>query len=336
LNFQTKETKFLIIQTAFIGDVILATALIEKIHQYYPEAKIDFLLRKGNEDILSNHPFINKVIIWDKKNGKLKNLLKLTYDLRLATYEYVINCQRFFSSGFLTAFSGAKQTIGFDKNPLSFWFSKKAKHTISELHETSRNQLLIEHLTDSKPAKPKIYPAEMNLMGFGNPSGKFITISPASVWFTKQFHESKWIDLINSIPNQFDVVLLGGPGDKLLCESIKKDAANPSRICILAGRLSLLQSAAVMQQATLNYVNDSAPMHLCSAVNAPVCAVYCSTIPEFGFGPLSDFSRIVQVKEKLPCRPCGLHGHKACPEGHFKCALDIDNTDLIKVLDESR
>jgi heptosyltransferase-2 len=75
-----------------------------------------------------------------------------------------------------------------------------------------------------------------------------------------------------------------------------------------------------MKYAEMNYVNDSAPMHLASAVNAPVTAYFCSTIPEFGFGPLSENSTVVQTTEKLPCRPCGLHGKRKCPEGHFKCA----------------
>ena len=64
--------KILIIQTAFIGDVILATPLIEKLHQYFPDIKIDFLLRKGNESLLDNHPYINKILVFDKK----KNIYK--------------------------------------------------------------------------------------------------------------------------------------------------------------------------------------------------------------------------------------------------------------------
>jgi heptosyltransferase-2 len=82
----------------------------------------------------------------------------------------------------------------------------------------------------------------------------------------------------------------------------------------------------------MNYVNDSAPMHLCSAMNAPVTAVYCSTVPQFGFGPLSGNSNIVEVSEKLSCRPCGLHGFKKCPENHFKCALNITTSQLLKHL----
>ena len=91
----------------------------------------------------------------------------------------------------------------------------------------------------------------------------------------------------------------------------------------LAGDLNLLQSAGLIEHAKRNYVNDSGPMHLCSAVNAPVTAFYCSTIPAFGFGPLSDDSTINQIKEPLYCRPCGIHGFKSCPEKHFRCGHEI-------------
>ncbi len=107
---------FLIIQTAFIGDVILATPLIEKLGHCYPQASIDFLLRKGNEDLLKEHPYLRKVLIWDKKQGKYSQLLTTLKSIRLEHYDYVINLQRFFSTGIITALSGAKQTMGFAKN----------------------------------------------------------------------------------------------------------------------------------------------------------------------------------------------------------------------------
>lgn len=117
--------KFLIIQTAFIGDVVLSTALIEKLHQYYPEAKIDFLVRKGNESLLSEHPYLHETLVWDKKKNKYRNLIKLLRRIRKSKYDKVINVQRFAATGFLTAFSGAKQSIGFDKNPGVLSFQKK-------------------------------------------------------------------------------------------------------------------------------------------------------------------------------------------------------------------
>ena len=66
--------KFLIIQTAFIGDVVLATVIIEKLRENFPDAQIDFLLRKGNEGLLENHPYLTEVLIWVKKKNKTKNL----------------------------------------------------------------------------------------------------------------------------------------------------------------------------------------------------------------------------------------------------------------------
>ncbi|MDP4826507.1 MAG: hypothetical protein NWR73_02395, partial [Flavobacteriales bacterium] len=70
----------------------------------------------------------------------------------------------------------------------------------------------------------------------------------------------------------------------------------------------------------------------CSAVDAPVTAIFCSTIPEFGFGPLGKKAHVVQTPEKLACRPCGLHGYKACPQKHFACAKGILIRDLLTPL----
>jgi len=74
-------------------------------------------------------------------------------------------------------------------------------------------------------------------------------------------------------------------------------------------------------------------MHIASAMNAPVTVIFCSPIPAFGFGPLSEKSNIIQTIVKLECRPCGLHGYKKCPQGHFKCATTISNQALLASLD---
>lgn len=316
--------KILIIQTAFIGDVILATAVAEKLHLCFPETEIDFVLRKGNESLLANHPFINQVFVWNKSEGKITGLIKIIKTLRKQQYDLCINLQRFFTSGFMAALSGSKEIRGFDKNPLSFLYTKNYPHQIGNgKHETERNHLLIEDLTDSKTAMPKLYPTkdDFNLVE-DYKKQKYVCMAPASVWFTKQLHYTKWIELIKKT-NDLKIYLLGAPSDATLCENIKQQCAGKD-IEILCGKLSFLQSAALTKDAQMNYVNDSAPMHLASSVNAPVTAFFCSTIPEFGFGPLSANSTIIQTKENLACRPCGLHGYRQCPLGHFKCARDIE------------
>ena len=322
--------KFLIIQTAFIGDVVLATALIENIHEAYPHATIDFLVRKGNESLLTGHPLLRNVLIWEKKEQKLKNLARLLFKIRKEKYDKVINVQRYAATGMLTAFSAAKEKIGFDKNPLSFLFTKKIPHQFNNLHETERNHLLVKHFIDAPVQRPRLYPSASDFEMISRyADASYITLSPASVWFTKQYPPLKWASFINRLPDNMKIYILGGRDDRSLGEAIIQMTSNKSPIN-LCGELNFLQSAALMKGALMNYVNDSAPMHFASAMNAPVTAIYCSTIPSFGYGPLSDIKRIVEREQPLYCRPCGLHGHAACPEGHFKCALEIRDDKLLE------
>ncbi len=317
--------KILIIQTAFIGDVILATPLIEKLKRFFPQSEIDFLLRKGNEGLLKDHPKLNEVIIWDKNKSKYNTLAKVSKVIRRNNYDLLVNLQRFASSGLITYSSKATMKIGFAKNPFSFSFTHKFPHVVDqEMHEVDRNLSLIEHITDKSFQRPALYPSDSDQKKIATyQSGPYFCLAPSSVWYTKQFPEEKWIELIDSLHPDRKIYLLGAPGDIELCARIQKATVHMN-VHILAGELTLLQSAALMAGAKMNYTNDSAPLHLASAVNAPVTAIYCSTIPEFGFGPLSDNSKIVETKEKLVCRPCGIHGKKACPEGHFKCAHTIE------------
>lgn len=320
--------KILVIQTAFIGDVVLATPVIEKLHKLHPYAKIDFLLRRGNESLFTGHPFLNNVLIWDKKNDKTRNLVRLIKQVRTSKYDLVINLHRFASSGLITFLSGAKEKIGFDKNPFSFCYTKKIKHVIGNgKHEVERNLELIPDDIDKKIIKPCLYPTATDFENVKAYKGSsYICIAPSSVWFTKQFPIHKWVEFLDNV-SKYKVYLIGAPSDSDLCSQIINTSSNKNMVN-LAGGLSFLQSAALMKDAHMNYSNDSAPLHIASSVNAPVTAVFCSTIPAFGFGPLSDRSLIVETTEKLECRPCGLHGYKACPQKHFKCAETIKPEQL--------
>ena len=323
------------IQTAFTGDVVLATGVVEQLHKYHPEARIDFLLRKGNEGLLKDHPYITNVLVWNKSEHKNRNLMLIVMQVRKAVYTHVFNLHRFGSSGLITFLSGARFKAGFDKNPFSFCYSLKVKHIISEPysiqpeHEVQRNNELIAELTSKHFSLPRLYPSDSDYELIKQYQLRpYVCIAPSSVWFTKQFPAEQWVGLIDSLPTQYPVFLLGGPGDSKLADAIinKSVAGNVVNLC---GKLGFLQSAALMQGAVMNYTNDSAPLHFASAMNAPLTAVFCSTVPAFGFGPLRDNARVVEVRGRLYCRPCGLHGHKVCPEGHFRCAKEITNDQLL-------
>ncbi len=355
--------QFLVIQTAFLGDAVLVTGILEKLHAHYPDAAIDLVVRSGNEglfgagsdgaartgsvdpprrhasaNMVHTHPFLRHLFVWDKRQGKTRALFGLISELRKTDYDHIINAQRFFSTGLMTVLAKGKEKIGYDKNPLSFLFTRTVKHVIGDgRHEVDRLNALIEHITNSTRPLPRLYPddkarSEAHAHDLSRNSGMstwthgHMCIAPASVWYTKQWPEHKWVELINAVPAEKQVLLIGAPGDVPLCERIAKAAGRGE---VRAGKLSLLGTATLMERATMNYVNDSAPLHIASAMNAPVTVVFCSTVPDFGFGPLRENGRVVETTEQLECRPCGLHGHKACPLGHFKCAEGITIDQVI-------
>lgn len=334
---QAANQAILLIQTAFIGDVILATALLERLHETRPGTPVDFLVRKGNEGLVKDHPHLRRVLIWDKKKDKYLGLWRLLQQIRASHYAEVITLQRFASTGLLTAFSGAPVRVGFDKNPLSFLFTRVVPHIIDVgVHEVARNLMLLDEDQEIALTRPRLYPtaADEAAAARYTAARPYVCLAPTSVWFTKQFPMRQWLALLAALPAHYTVYLLGGPPDADACAALLR-ASNRAGVHNLAGQLSLLASAALMRGAVLNFVNDSAPMHLCSAVDAPTCAVYCSTVPAFGFGPLSSHSWIVELEEELACRPCGLHGYRACPLTHFHCAHGIRTSQLLTALAES-
>ena len=222
--------KILVVQTAFIGDLVLATALVESLHQQYPKAAIDVVVRKGNESLFNEHPFLNELIVWDKKQHKYLNWLSILKKIRAKKYDVLINVQRFAATGLWTILSSANTTIGFDKNPFSFLFTHKVKHdvvalnqniSVSEVHEINRNHALTHSLGALTLAMPKLYPTNSDFEKVKiYQAEKYITIAPASVWFTKQFPLTDWVSFISELKFEGPIYIIGGPADKDLGDQI--------------------------------------------------------------------------------------------------------------------
>lgn len=321
--------KILIIQTAFIGDAILATSLVESIYAAYEGVcEIDLVVRKGNETLLENNPKLSTVFVWDKKGKKYKYLFELIKTLRKEHYSAVYNLQRFGSTGFMTWRMKGALKVGYASNPFAFLYNRKMKHILDGRHEVERNfDLVREDLPATATLiNPRLYPSQTDQEIVAKNSDltrEYVVLAPASVWYTKQWPTHKWIEFITTIDPNVNIYIIGAPSDHALINEIITKAKH-KRAKNYAGVFSLLQAAQLMKSAKRVFVNDSAPLHLASAVDAPVTAFFCSTVPSFGFGPLSTDQLIAQTPTELACRPCGLHGHKACPMGHFKCAEQIE------------
>jgi len=327
MNDASSKT-ILIIQTAFIGDTILASHFARAVKDQYPNSKIHFFLRKGNESVIQGLPTIEKTWVWDKAGGKTKNLMKLISELREIKFDMVFNLHRHFNSGLVSAMMKSPFKAGFKQNPLSMFYTRKINHQIPDprgWHEVQRNLELIPDYKisdNSKIYKPELPIQQKNIDKVSQYlNDNYFVIAPASVWFTKAWSEHKYRELTAELSKMGKVYFIGAPTDKDLCDRIREGFSNTENLC---GGLNLLDSAALMKNARRVFVNDSAPLHLASCVNAKTTAVFCSTVPAFGYTPLADDSVVVDVGDELSCRPCGLHGYQKCPLGHFKCSEDIE------------
>jgi len=325
--------RILVFQTAFLGDVVLTLPLVQVLHREFPNARIDFLTTPKAATILQNHPAINSVIEYDKRDRQrgLGGIFSISRILKSRQYDVALVPHRSLRSAAVVALSGIPLRIGFDVSAGSFLFSKTVRYE-KNLHEIERNLRFAETLGITIPKKelPSVYPSaedmgavdrfflEMHL----EPNAKLIAIAPGSVWNTKRWLTDRFSELVKKISSAgMKTVLVGGGDDEGLCKQITAGSQG-SDVYAAAGRFTLLQSAELLRRCDALVSNDSAPMHLAVAVRTPVIAVFGATVPSFGFAPYGEKDVVVQT-EGLACRPCSIHGGDKCPIGTFDCMVNI-------------
>jgi heptosyltransferase-2 len=181
------------------------------------------------------------------------------------------------------------------------------------------------------PVRPRLYPgipergAVDRLLAFHevhDDGPPLVALAPSSVWATKRW--PYYPKLARRLATVARVVILGSRDDVPLSDEVC--AAVPG--CInAAGMLTLLGSAELIRRCNVLVSNDSAPLHLASAVDTPTVAIFGPTVPAFGFGPLAKDSATIGL-DALPCRPCDRHGPRKCPLGHWKCMREIGVDDV--------
>jgi heptosyltransferase-2 len=258
----------------------------------------------------------------------MSGIVRLAGRLRGCNQAFVI--QRHFRSALVAFLAGIPERIGFDNSPARFLYTRRIEYR-SDFHEV-RRCLSLAGIDDEKYS-PIIRIDDgcrervQRLLESSGIAGNFAVVAPGSIWPTKRYpYYPGLIHLINEKLG-LPVVLIGGREDERLAQSVASDCRTPP--LNLAGRTDILESAAVISKAEIAFTNDSAPAHLAAAVGTPVAAVFGPTVPRFGFTPYSANSGVVDIGD-LYCRPCGRHGHKICPEKHFRCMLDLAPTKIIE------
>lgn len=326
--------KILIIQTAFIGDVILTLPVVQVLKREYPDSVIDFLCIPSTAVLLQNNPCINEIIIYDKRKAGLKGLVGMGRELKKKNYDLIISPHRSFRSSLLSFLSGCKNTISFDKSSLSSMYKQTVEY-VTGIHEIQRNLKLLEPLgiNESKIIKPELFPTNEDkskidsiLNEKGISDNKFVCIAPGSIWFTKRYPKEKYLKLTEMLSEKgIPVMIIGGKDDEELGDYL----AAGDNVYNMAGKLSLLESAELIRRANLLVTNDSAPLHIANATETKVIAIFGATIPAFGFYPYGENDVIFETNG-LPCRPCSIHGGNKCPIGTFECMMKIEEKDIYK------
>lgn len=326
--------RFLVIQPAFLGDAVLTLPLIGNLRAKYPTHEIHWVLRKGVEPLLEGHPWITQLWVWDKS---WSGWFRLLQRLRRQNWEAVLTAQRFLRSGLLGYLVPAQSRITYDKNPVSWLYSIRLPHQFREgVHEVDRLLALGEPLSlpSSPPAPPWLFLSEAARASVAPWTARtpYLIVSPTSRWRTKEAPLSLWRRFLEAIPPTYTVYLTGLASDK---ERLAYLEGYHPHTYNLAGKLSLQEVAALVEKAWRVYTVDSALTHISSALGTPTTTVFCSTIPEFGFGPLAPQSSVVETDTSLACRPCGLHGKTHCPLGHFACGETISVEKLLEPFQRS-
>ena len=336
-----KNKKILILQTAFLGDVILALPMAQTIKAHLPESTIDFLCIPGTAGVLANHPAINKVIPYDKKGGdKFDKFIEVLSEIREEEYDIVISPHRYLRSALLTYYSEAKTRIGFIENSFSFLLTNKVKY-VKDKHEIYRNLELVKQIPgleyDEKKVslKPELYPSteeKEHVRHLVNRSN-LVCFAPCSRWFTKQLPAEKAAEICRKLLFKgYNIALIGGVPDADYCERLENEL-NDDAVINLCGKTSPLGSYEVMTHSKALITVDSAAQHLGSASSIPIVLIYGSTDISFGFYPLTSKYKIAEI-DSLKCRPCTDHGRDKCPLGHFKCMVDLDAEKIVNLMEE--
>lgn len=334
----TGPRKILVLQTAFVGDVVLALPLVQVLRKLYPSSPVDFLAAPRASGLLENHPDVRKVHVFDKRgvDSGLLGIMSMARRIKHEKYDVVFVPHRSFRSALLARLSGISRRIGFDKSAGRYLFTSLITYDAS-VHEIERDLKLITALGVAWCGRelPSLYPDEEDRAQVRrflvehevSDSDRLIAIAPGSVWNTKRWPKDRFVQLIQLfIHDDYEVVLVGGEADAGLCADIVR-SVRMKEVYDAAGKMSLLQSAELIHRSKLLVTNDTAPMHMAVAVRTPVVAIFGPTVPSFGFTPYGDHDRVVETKG-LSCRPCSIHGSAKCPIGTFECMLDIEARDV--------
>ncbi|MGH7569526.1 MAG: lipopolysaccharide heptosyltransferase II [Gemmatimonadales bacterium] len=326
----------LVIQTAFLGDVVLTTPLLEALARRH--GPVDVVTTPAAAPLLEPHPAVRRVIPYDKKRADrgLGRLIGLSRRLRGERYEAVYLPHRSLRTAAVAWLARIPRRVGFhDGWPLLY---TEVRRRPADGHEIDRLLALA-----GEPARRQTPPsltvtvadraAAEHLLGEARVERPFVALAPGSIWGSKRW--PYYAELAERLAARVAVAVVGGPEDvelgEVIVAAVRRSGGQAVNAC---GTLTLRESAALLALAAVLVTNDSAPLHLAQAMGTPTVAIFGPTVPTFGFGPRGPRDQAVGV-DGLPCRPCHHHGPPVCPLSHHLCMKSLRVEDILLALEET-
>jgi heptosyltransferase-2 len=325
----------LLIQTAFLGDVVLTTPLITALARRH--GPLDVVTTPVAAPLLETHPAVRDVIRYDK-NGREKGLSalhRLAVRLRAEDYQAAYLPHRSLRSAVLAWLARIPRRVGFHDGWPFLYTETHRRPALG--HEIDRLCALAE-VQPRGDVRPTLgitsydhEAAEQLLREDGMDRG-FVALAPGSIWGTKRW--PYFAALAQALARRGTaVVAVGAREDADLGEAVTRAARAAGGAALNAcGRVSLREAAALIELAGVLVTNDSAPLHLAQAVGTPTVALFGPTVPGFGFGPRGARDVALGLKA-LPCRPCHRHGPRSCPLGHHRCMKDLPVEHVLNAIE---
>jgi heptosyltransferase-2 len=316
----------LVIQTSFLGDTVLTTPLLAQLAN---RGTVDVVTTPASAALLAHHPAVRTLIAYDKRGEDrgLLGLWRLARRLHEARYDVAFLAQGSWRSAALALLARIPNRVGFSTSAGKLLYSKRVPYR-DDLHHAARLLMLARpNGREPTPAelRPSLVPGDDDRAAVDaflaehrvRPDERLVAVAPGSIWGTKRW--PYYPELARELADVARVIVVGSDADTPLAEAIASVA--PAALDA-TGRLSLLASGELVGRCAVLVTNDSAPMHLASAMGTPTVAIFGPTVPEFGFGPLAPRASVVG-HDSLPCRPCDRHGPQRCPLGHHHCMREL-------------
>jgi heptosyltransferase-2 len=329
-------TSALVIQTAFLGDVVLTTPLLDALARRH--GPVDVVTTPAAAPLLDTHPAVRRVLVYDKRRADrgLPGLLRLVGTLRAGGYAIAYLPHRSLRSAALARLAGIPRRVGFHDGWPSLYTGVRRRPASG--HEIDRLLALADERPHHQTA-PSLgvtagdHAAAERLLREAQVAAPVVAIAPGSIWGTKRW--PGYAALAERLAGRAAVVAVGGAEDAALGGAIVAAVRAAGGVAVDAcGRLGVREAAALIGRAAVLITNDSAPLHFAVAMGTPVVAIFGPTVPAFGFGPRGPRDVVVE-RVGLACRPCSAHGPRICPLGHHRCMRDILVEDVMRAIEET-